>query len=479
MKSLHRPGFVLLTLMIAAALWRLSAVAAPPPTGSATLYMPLLGRAEPTPADYLGLAYSQYPSFPQSPMPVAEIYTVRGDGSALTRLTTNEWYDISPRWSPDGSMILWTQQAEMPGTVGTYYSAMWLMNTDGTNPRQLADYVGHERGFWSPDGSHIFIIAYDNSSGDPYAGTDVYITTPTAITPTLILSDTAWGGDEWSPDGAYLAYATYDANAYDIYRMNPDGTGMTLLVEDADQYFEWSPDSAWLVYHKTVAGNQDVYIIRADGSETRRLTTDPAVETFTGWVEQGARLLVTRRTGDTTSVTDLVTVEDGIATPFITQSVQIQGVAPDGGSVAYAVAPTAGVTTTQLYLKATTGAPAQPISPPIECGAPICGFNFNGWSATGRYLAYAFYRSFTPTQGFSQVYVASLEGGTPTYAPLESQSSGLHWLPYGDWFGVFARPAGAGNGRYLMNARTGEKILLPTAEDGWMLIPSEWRYDGS
>jgi Tol biopolymer transport system component len=255
------------------------------------------------------------------------------------------------------------------------------------------------------------------------------------------------------------------------------------LVADANQYFELSPDSTWVVYNKTVAGNPDVYVTRADGSETRRLTTDPAEETFSAWVEEGARLLVRRSTGDTTYVTDLVSIEESTATPFITETVYIQGVSPDGQSVVYQIAPTAGVTTTTLFLKPTLGGVAQPVSPTLECGAPACGFNFNGWSDTGRHLAYAFYRSFTPTVGFSQVYITSLEGGTPTYRELndgEGSSSGAQWLPYGEWFGAYATAEdGSGSKLHLFNARTTAKIPLPNGEDGRLLIQSEWRYDGS
>lgn len=449
------------------------------PQGNQNLYMPLAGRAEPAPADYLGLTYSSPPSYPQTALPVSEIYTVRGDGSARTRLTTNELHDESPVWSPDGSLILWQQSAERLGTVGNYYSGLWLMNTDGTNARELTNLPGHERGVWSPDGSHIFVIAYDNTSADPFSGTDVYITTPTTITPTLILSDTNLGGEAWAPDGSYFVFATYGGgNLYDIYRVNPDGSGLTLLVEDANQYFEWSPDSTWIVYNKTVAGNQDVYSIRADGSESRRLTTDPAAETFSGWVEAGARVLVRRSTGDSTSVTDLIAIEDSTATPFLTETVYIQGVSPDGASVVYQIVPTAGVTITTLFLKATMGGVAQPVSAPFECGAPACGFNFSGWSDSGRHLAYAFYRAFTPTVNFSQIYITSLEGATPTYYELndgDGSSSGAQWLPYGDWLGAYA-DADDGSGRklHLFNARTGSKLPLPNGEDGRLLIQSEW-----
>lgn len=54
----------------------------------------------------------------------------------------------------------------------------------------------------------------------------------------------------WSPDGARIVFVrarrvTSEINNWDIWVMNPDGTGPARLTtsEDFDSFPEWSPDS--------------------------------------------------------------------------------------------------------------------------------------------------------------------------------------------------------------------------------------------
>jgi TolB protein len=48
-----------------------------------------------------------------------EIYVMNADGSAQTRLTSNTSQYWGPRWSPDGSRIVWASNLTQPGTTST------------------------------------------------------------------------------------------------------------------------------------------------------------------------------------------------------------------------------------------------------------------------------------------------------------------------------------------------------------------------
>jgi Tol biopolymer transport system component len=455
------------------------------PQGDQPLYMPQIGRAEPAPADFLGLAYSQRPTIPQTPLPLSEIYTVRGDGTALNRLTTNELYDESPQWSPDGSLILWQQSEEPFGDPG--YHALMLMNSDGSNSRTLSDFPGSDVGIWSPDGNHIFVTVRDFMAEDPLASTDFYMTSPTALTPTLILSDTQGWGALWSPDGGHLAFYTYDAEIefFDIYRVNADGTGLTRVVEDAAPgAFSWSPDGEWLTYNKEVAGNSDVYITRADGSETRRLTTSPTKEFYSPWVEGGARLLVSREIAEETYVRDIVTIADGTTLPFLPENAVVRGVAPDGQSVLYEFTTTTNDLTYSFHLKSTDGNRDVPLSPEMGCSVLFCGITLTprAWSADGQQVAYTYYQTDSPDFIYRLAFVASVGDTTPTYHLLldDEITYGAYWLPYGNWLSAYSSgDDGSTPQLQLFNSRTAARIPLPLSEDGHLLIQSEWRYDGS
>ncbi len=79
----------------------------------------------------------------------AEIAVFQVAGSGLRRLTTNEYADEEPEWSPDGSRILF--DSNRAGSNDLY-----VMDADGSNVTRLTDGPAKEdHGAWSPDGSRI------------------------------------------------------------------------------------------------------------------------------------------------------------------------------------------------------------------------------------------------------------------------------------------------------------------------------------
>ncbi len=61
-----------------------------------------------------------------------EIYVMNADGSDWRQLTDNDALDGNPRWSPDGSQLLFASDRADAGHFDIY-----VMNADGTNVRQV------------------------------------------------------------------------------------------------------------------------------------------------------------------------------------------------------------------------------------------------------------------------------------------------------------------------------------------------------
>jgi len=71
-----------------------------------------------------------------------EIYTIRPDGSELTRLTFNDWeWDKHPSWSPDGTQIVFWSNRD------TARRQIWRMNADGSQQVNLSN---NEYNDWDP-----------------------------------------------------------------------------------------------------------------------------------------------------------------------------------------------------------------------------------------------------------------------------------------------------------------------------------------
>jgi Tol biopolymer transport system component len=66
-----------------------------------------------------------------------EIYVMNADGSEQTRLTNNDSDDFTPVWSPNGQLIAYT--SVIPVGDGTFQLRIVVINVDGSNPRILTN----------------------------------------------------------------------------------------------------------------------------------------------------------------------------------------------------------------------------------------------------------------------------------------------------------------------------------------------------
>lgn len=71
-----------------------------------------------------------------------EIYVMNSDGTAQTRLTNNPAWDTAPAWSPDGTKILFTSLRDDP-----MKPALYVMNADGSSQTRVTE--GSD-GVWRP-----------------------------------------------------------------------------------------------------------------------------------------------------------------------------------------------------------------------------------------------------------------------------------------------------------------------------------------
>ena len=163
------------------------------------------------------------------------------------RLTTDDpsqgvesW---QPDWSPDGTTIAYSR-------FQTCFrcTAIWLINSDGTSPRQIYDTFQARRPTFSPDGTKLALslandLVIDLDGNSIVAGGGAYTI--------------------WSPHGTYVAYT---GGGLWIRNLNT-GTVRRLTPRIGAQ-IAWSPDAKW------IAGGlrRSVALVHArDGSHLTRL----------------------------------------------------------------------------------------------------------------------------------------------------------------------------------------------------------------
>jgi TolB protein len=146
------------------------------------------------------------------------IVAARPEGGGLDTLTNGP--DFAPAWSPDGKLIAFRRGA-------TPDAGLWLMNADGSGPRQLVASL-HDLSFptWSPASRSIAYVAAGSTSSEDVWVVDVGTGVARDLTPTPVPDREP----SWSPDGAYLAFDSGTEDDRQVYVIRADGGGLARVT---------------------------------------------------------------------------------------------------------------------------------------------------------------------------------------------------------------------------------------------------------
>lgn len=146
---------------------------------------------------------------------------VSADGQVCTR-------DTDPAWSPDGSTIAFTRWPDahiptsmcLPLGLATdfpfdFWTQVWLINADGSNPRPLLDDTGSAVTYagwpsWSPDGTRLAFYFANGQEERIGVATVDQPGFATVIQRTPVDWNAALGSPAWSPDGSEIIFGTAD-----------------------------------------------------------------------------------------------------------------------------------------------------------------------------------------------------------------------------------------------------------------------------
>jgi Tol biopolymer transport system component len=235
----------------------------------------------------------------------AEIAVINVDGTGYRKLTDNGWVDVQPRWSADGSEILFLSTGNSRGGTDLY-----VMDLEGNIVRQLTDTVGISEG--DPDwkcGKVVFTRLQSLWMMDDDGTNQVELTDPpgkgTDVGVQFPLGDY---DPNFSPDCSKIVFerltgtgktvgetnlGDYDLYVYDI----ATGTETDISQNgDGDLVPEWSKDNRIAFIHLTdvMKDIYDVYVISPDGSGRVKVTGDDPqnfVESGVAWL--GDKVLFT------------------------------------------------------------------------------------------------------------------------------------------------------------------------------------------
>ena len=175
------------------------------------------------------------------------------------RLTSTPQGEIYPRYTPDGSSIIYHNWNE-PRRI-------WQVPRRGGPPTLLpiSQNPGDAYADISPDGKRVAFVRAESEAEH------VYVALMSGGPATRLIDEPA-SVPRWSPDGRLIAFSPN--RGYDgVFVVRPDGTGRRRVTERGGWPIWW-PDSRQIAYRRVGPdGNQVVEIVPLEGGVPRRLET--------------------------------------------------------------------------------------------------------------------------------------------------------------------------------------------------------------
>ena len=193
-----------------------------------------------------------------------DIYLVGDDPDNPLQLTDADGGDLAPRWSPDGSHLVFLS-ARDGGDLDVY-----KMRSDGSREKALTAGDAREtEASWAPDRPAVLFLSDRDGDFDVYK-----MRTDGSSVTKLTHNSTDEAAPRWSPDGGLISFTRYGPNNKSgLYVMRPDGTNKRRILR-YEAWAEWSADSRLLTFHGDLdhAGDFEIYTVRADGTGLEQLT---------------------------------------------------------------------------------------------------------------------------------------------------------------------------------------------------------------
>ena len=255
------------------------------------------------------------------------------DGSDRLRLTDteNQYLDVMPAWSTDGSRISFARYDEWVEQAHRFYVGIYVMNRDGTGMRRIvsarssehwkdSELVAARENFvsslsWSPRGDDLAFVVEEESDKSFYAleidSWVLYMVKPDGSQLERLFESQSKYAPEpypiirtaplpfaWSPDGAAVALLVdygievkimsvgRDSPPREIFsfEIDPSPQNASALRSQVHPTFEWSPDGSRIMF----SYGGELFLIDADGENFRKIADD----TYAAFSPDSSRIAV-------------------------------------------------------------------------------------------------------------------------------------------------------------------------------------------
>ncbi|MDB6113958.1 MAG: translocation protein TolB [Lacunisphaera sp.] len=235
-----------------------------------------------------------------------EIYTSDLFFGEVLKWTADGKQIVGPRWSPDGSKIVFT-------SYRTSFPDIYLLELTNRRISLLASFKGtNSGGRFSPNGSQVAMVL--SGEGNP----EVYVANPQGRqVHRLTTNQSVEASPAWSPDGSRLVFTSDAAGKPQLYVMSAGGGSMTRLATNISTYCaepDWSVGDPNKIAF-TAAVNRGYQIAVFDmAARTSKIASHAPMDAIEPvWMADGRHVICTFRAANTSSLY-LLDTESGKAT---------------------------------------------------------------------------------------------------------------------------------------------------------------------
>ncbi|MCL4836211.1 MAG: PD40 domain-containing protein [Caldilineaceae bacterium] len=219
----------------------------------------------------------------------AGIYLINRDGSNERRIVTPN-APSGPAWSPDGQFIAFSY---ITGTYECYDLGFGICITELPPPGiEASQVIRQRRGLArvnvnggdfrdipslenavAPDW-HAWGIVYQSGAG-PQITQD-----GPGVSSQPLLSEYRFQDPDWQPVDGRIAFQSREGSHWEIFVVNPDGSGLAALTRPQIGFQPhsvapaWSPDGRWIVFLSNRSGEWRLWVMEADGGNQQALPVD-------------------------------------------------------------------------------------------------------------------------------------------------------------------------------------------------------------
>jgi Tol biopolymer transport system component len=204
-----------------------------------------------------------YVSFPE-----AILWRANRDGTNPVQLTEAPIHPLLPRWSPEGSQILFMNFAPFPPEA-------YVIAAGGGNPQRLA--VGGDPN-WSADGKKVVFTTANpfNPNGN------IRILDLATRQITAVAGSERIYSPRWSPDGRFIAGLPIGGTGLKIFDLASQRWS-ELIQKDSVGFPSWSRDGQFIYFlHISANGDKAIFRIRASGGHPELVASLKSID-LGGW----------------------------------------------------------------------------------------------------------------------------------------------------------------------------------------------------